>query len=36
MWKWPQQMAEKSDQHQQFSTVGGPKLLYYNNFPQQK
>ncbi len=29
-------MVEKSDQHQQFSTVRGPKLLYYNTFPQQK
>ncbi len=29
-------MVEKSDQHQQFPTVGGPKLLYYNTFPKQK
>ena len=28
-------MIEKSDQLQQFSTVGGSKL-YYNTFPQQK
>ncbi len=33
MWKWLQQMVEKSDQHQQFSTVGGTELLYYNTFP---
>ena len=24
------------DQHQQFSTVGGPELLYDNTFPQPK
>ena len=29
-------MIEKSDQHQQISIVGGPKLLYYNILPQQK
>ncbi len=36
MWKWLQQMVEKSGQHRQFSTVGGTKLLYYNTFLQQK
>ncbi len=29
-------MSEKSDKHKQFSTVGGPTLLYYNTFAQQK
>ncbi len=29
-------MIEKLDKHQQISTVGGPKFLYYNTFLQQK
>ena len=29
-------MIEKSDQHQQLSTVGGPKLMQYNTFSLQK
>ena len=35
-WKCLQQKNEKSDQHQQISTVGGPKVLYYNMFAKQK